>query len=299
MSEFIELDSRYSTTRRVRKIAPEVVEAELKAAHKPEDQFKTILFQPEGEGRTGEGGLRTKGYFKKSSKEKPLITVITVVFNGEKHLEETILSVINQTYDNVEYIIIDGSSTDRTLDIIEKYEHAIDYWVSEQDNGIYDAMNKSCRLSHGNALSFLNSGDRYIGDVLSAIKSIPCLLPCKVQEADGRVWRKLATSPKQGLPTTHQAIIFQNQKILYNTAYKISADYDFFLRHHGDFSLTKTDEAYVLYDNSGFSTQNKLIRNIEILVIIARYFGALRVVKFLMIKANKKLRLLQRWHTST
>ena len=299
MSEFIELDSAYSTTRRLRKVAPEEVEAELKAAQKPEHQFETSLFLPEREGRKGEGGLRTKGLFKKGSDEKPLITVITVVFNGEAHLEETILSVITQTYDNVEYIIIDGASTDGTLEIIRKYEHAIDYWVSEQDNGIYDAMNKSCRLSHGNALSFLNSGDRFIGDVLSAIKSIPCLLPCKVREADGRVWRKLATSPKQGLPTTHQAIIFPNHKILYNTTYKISADYDFFLRHRGDFIQTKTDEAYVLYDNSGFSTQNKLTRNIETVAIISRHFGVLDAVKFLMLRANKKLKLLKKWHTST
>jgi glycosyltransferase involved in cell wall biosynthesis len=159
LNDIITLDERYSTTRRVRQEDPAVIAAELKAAQKPEDQFETLVFLPEGEGRQGEGGLRTQGYFKRSEPEKPLITVVTVVFNGEKYLEETILSVINQTYDNVEYIIVDGASTDGTLDIIRKYEHAIDYWVSERDRGIYDAMNTGAKLAHGDALSYMNAGD--------------------------------------------------------------------------------------------------------------------------------------------
>lgn len=105
------------------------------------------------------GGLRTKGIQKKSEPEKPLITVVTVVFNGEKTLEQTIQSVVNQTYDNVEYIIIDGASTDRTLDIIKKYEDKIDYWQSESDKGIYDAMNKGIGLAKGEFLIFLGADD--------------------------------------------------------------------------------------------------------------------------------------------
>jgi len=96
---------------------------------KLEDKFETVLFLPEGEGRKGQGGLRTQGYFKKSLPDKPLITVITVVFNGEEFLEETIQSVINQTYDNVEYIIIDGGSTDGNLVVVCNYEHVTDYWL--------------------------------------------------------------------------------------------------------------------------------------------------------------------------
>ena len=72
-----------------------------------------------------EGGLQTKGYIKDSTHKKPLITIVTVVYNGQEHLEETILSIINQTYSNVEFIIIDGGSTDNTLKIIQKYSNKL------------------------------------------------------------------------------------------------------------------------------------------------------------------------------
>jgi glycosyltransferase involved in cell wall biosynthesis len=96
----------------------------------------------------------------------PLITVITVVLNGEKTLEGTIKSVISQTYPNVEYIIIDGGSNDGTLDIIKKYEDYIDYWVSEPDEGIYDAMNKGIKVALGSYYVFLGSDDKIIKDWL-------------------------------------------------------------------------------------------------------------------------------------
>ena len=161
ISHMTELNKNYSTTRCVQKMDADLVIAEIKAAHKPEDKFETVLFLPEGEGRKDEGGLRTQGCFKKSEEDKPLITVVTVVYNGEEFLEETIISVINQTYDNVEYIIIDGGSTDGTLDIIRKYEHVIDYWVSENDCGISDAFNKGVILAQGNGIAMLNADDYY------------------------------------------------------------------------------------------------------------------------------------------
>ena len=129
VSNIIYLDERYSTTKLLTKEKPEIVK-------NGGDKFQSVLFLPEVEGRKGEGGLRTKGYFKKSYEGKPLITVITAVFNGEKFLEETIKSVLNQTYDNVEYIVIDGGSTDRTIDIIKKYGGVLRVLVTGADGFI-------------------------------------------------------------------------------------------------------------------------------------------------------------------
>lgn len=101
---------------------------------------------------------------KRAITQLPLITVITVVYNGAKNLEETIKSILNQTYPNVEYIIIDGGSTDGTLDIIKKYEDKIDYWVSEPDEGIYDAMNKGIVVALGDFYTFLGSDDLLVNN---------------------------------------------------------------------------------------------------------------------------------------
>ena len=108
-----------------------------------------------------EGGLRTK---KISRPDKPLITVLTVVFNGATTLTDTIESVKRQRYDNVEYIVIDGGSTDGTIDILRRYDSVIDYWLSEQDRGIYDAMNKGIALSSGEYIGMLNADDMFSGD---------------------------------------------------------------------------------------------------------------------------------------
>lgn len=144
----------YSTTRRLTSEKPACFDT-------PVDGMQTLLKTPDSEQKIAEGGLRLQGLYKTSSEDKPLITVVTVVFNGAVFLEETIKSVIEQTYDNVEYIIVDGGSTDGTLDIIHKYESAIDYWVSEPDQGMYDALSKGFKLSSGSLISYLNAGDLY------------------------------------------------------------------------------------------------------------------------------------------
>ena len=95
------------------------------------------------------------------SNKYPVLSIITVVYNGEKFLERTINSVINQTFSNYEFIIIDGRSTDSTLSIIKKYENRIDYWISEKDNGIYDAMNKGLKIAKGKWINFMNCSDIY------------------------------------------------------------------------------------------------------------------------------------------
>lgn len=179
------LDQKFSTTRLLFK-------EESRINVNLNNNLPTKLFLCAGDRGKVEGGLITKGYFKRGHKnqsdncrisnanmrlgsseelivdwvdnELPLITIITVVFNGEKFLEETIQSVIGQNYPNVEYIIIDGGSTDGTLDIILKYDHAINYWVSENDSGIYDAMNKALFFASGEWVNFMNCGDQFYGE---------------------------------------------------------------------------------------------------------------------------------------
>jgi len=97
------------------------------------------------------------------------ITVVTVCFNALATIETTIKSVVEQKFDNYEYIIIDGGSTDGTVEVIKKHENNINYWISEVDKGIYDAMNKGLKASKGKYVYFLNSGDKFVDDkVLSA-----------------------------------------------------------------------------------------------------------------------------------
>jgi len=157
----IELDSRFSTTRRV-------FESNQSAGiRQKSDAIKSQVI-PVQSNTCRNGGLRSRGYFKGSELTKPLISVITVVYNGREYIERAINSVLEQTYDNVEYLIIDGGSTDGTLDIIEKYDEVVDYWVSEPDHGVYDAMNKGIELFHGDYVLFLGCDD-ILYDVLQEV----------------------------------------------------------------------------------------------------------------------------------
>jgi len=154
VTDFFCLNPKYSTTRIGTK-------ERLRIENDPSSKLQTLLLFPANSKRQGEGGLRTKEYFKRSFNDKPLVSIITIVFNGHKHLEQTIQSVLNQSYDNIEYIVIDGGSTDGTLDIIKKHEHAIDYWVSEPDSGISDAFNKGIIASTGKWINFMNCADHF------------------------------------------------------------------------------------------------------------------------------------------
>ncbi len=120
-----------------------------------------IKNNPASQAHKAEGGLRVQGIYKHSLSNKPLITVITVVFNGAETLHDTIKSVMMQSYDNIEHIIVDGGSSDETADILRQYDHVIDYWISEKDAGIYDAMNKGITRATGDIIGFLNADDLY------------------------------------------------------------------------------------------------------------------------------------------
>lgn len=180
-------------------------------------------------------------------RELPLISVITVVLNGEKYLEQAIQSVINQTYPNIEYIIIDGGSTDGTLDIIRRYEDYIDYWVSEKDNGIYDAMNKGIKLALGQWIGILNSDDRYFSrDLFEKIFVKSRLSNCDVIYGDTLILEefnrensyilrpkrlsKLKYTMAFGHLSAFVSIKVYKTVGLYDIKYKVASDFNFFQR---------------------------------------------------------------------
>ncbi|AZL54036.1 glycosyltransferase [Aliarcobacter skirrowii] len=192
------------------------------------NKCETVLFFPEVENRKAEGGLRTKCCFKESSESKPLISIVTVVFNGVKYLEETIKSVINQKYNNIEYIIVDGGSNDGTIDIIKKYEDKIDYWLSEEDNGIYDAMNKGLEFASGDWIYFLGSDDKLISEGIQSMFKVKRdktsvyygnVIMFSSKEKWGQLYTKIHTM-FYNIP--HQAIFYP--KIYYKNA-KFDLDY--------------------------------------------------------------------------
>ncbi|MHB1530098.1 MAG: glycosyltransferase family 2 protein [Acidiferrobacteraceae bacterium] len=122
-----------------------------------------------------EGGRRTRGDPRQNLQGRPLVSVITVVLNGAVTLEDTIRSVSQQTYGNIEHIIIDGGSGDGTLDLIRKYDAQLDYWLTEPDAGLYDAMNKGIALASGDYVGMLN-GDDIFASAQSVQKIVERLL---------------------------------------------------------------------------------------------------------------------------
>lgn len=118
-------------------------------------------------------GKRSRSHSPPACSIRPLITVIMPVFNGEQSLEASILSVVSQNCDNLEYIIVDGGSTDGTLEILRRHDSSIDYWISEPDRGIYDAMNKGVQLARGRWLYFLGSDDT-LRDSLRVVAQFLC-----------------------------------------------------------------------------------------------------------------------------
>lgn len=216
------------------------------------------------------------------------ISIITVVLNNQNSFSITMNSIIHQKY-LYEWIVIDGGSVDGTLNIIKDNDMYIDYWISEPDIGIYDAMNKGLEKVTGEGIIFLNAGDYFVGDVLQKLNTIPCFLPVKTHNVFGKIVNINIKSYKRGIPNCHQGIVFDNQKIRYDLKYKIAADYDFFLRHHYQSSKIKFNKTngYVYYDNNGFSQQNFKLRDSEIADIIKKNFGIYHYVIFVILAKIK------------
>lgn len=278
MNEVITLDENYSTTRRVIKVDQQNIADLVKQKNKPEHKFETVLFLPQSEGPQGEGGLRTKGFFKKSHNEKPLVTIITVVFNGENDIEETILSVINQTYENIEYIIIDGGSSDGTLNIIKKYENVLDYWISERDRGIYDAMNKGIDLVQGEWINFMNAGDLfYDNNVLSNIfssdnQSFHMIYgnSCFYDEKNNYFINNKTNKLKINLNAINHQSVFINRNVHspFSLEYKLSSDHNLIYKI---FKIKKVRYINIFvckYLIGGLSSNASLIRNEKFLISV-------------------------------
>ena len=183
----IDLNTKYTVP--IGSTAQYITEDQTLVKNGSDPRIQQRLFLPPCSERKGEGGLRGKRYLRKTFPDRPLVSVITIVFNGEKYLEETIRSVINQTYDNVEYIIIDGGSTDRTVDIIKKYEDKLDYWVSEPDRGISDAFNKGISLSSGIIIGIVNADDWYELDAVAQVVSIMKINEIDIVHGQLQYWR--------------------------------------------------------------------------------------------------------------
>ena len=207
----------------------------------------------------------------------PLISVITVVHNDVINIEETMLSVINQNYENIEYIVIDGKSDDGSTEIIKKYEHSIKYWISEEDKGVYDAMNKGIDVAKGDLITFMNSGDRYLTtDVFDEIRTA-CFIPTIYRTHFGNEKYVKVRNIKFSMPYCHQGIVFENRGLIYDLQYKYAAEYDYYLRHNYDL-LPFSTSGKVYYNNRGVSSNSWDARK-ELSLIIKSKFGIFYGVK--------------------
>ena len=251
------------------------------------------------------GGLRTKGYQKLSfglnqrsqlalnqdqAEFLPLVTIITVVYNNELYLEEAINSVINQSYSNLEYIIIDGGSTDQTVDIIRRYEDRLDYWISERDDGLYDAMNKGIALARGEIIGILNSDDLYFETttVAKIVKEYQKVQqPCVIY---GSLYKFAADHPTVSL---HQGDLsdraFQTASILINhptcfvhrslyeefgvfkPEFEVGADRELMMRFHSHHATFINLERAIALFRLGGTTSNQSLSSIINREIIQEY----------------------------
>lgn len=177
---------------------------------------------------------------------QPILSVITVVYNNAADIERTMLSVLNQTYSGIEYIIVDGGSTDGTLQVIEKYKDRIAKLISEKDKGIYDAMNKGLAIATGDYVLFMNSADEffsadtvtnvfatardadiYYGETEMIDQQGNSLGKRRHAAPENFTWRSF----KYGMSVSHQAIYIKRSLAEpYDSQYQLSADIDWILR---------------------------------------------------------------------
>ena len=220
----------------------------------------------------------------------PKLTIITIVYNNVRDIERTINSVINQTYKKIEYIIIDGKSTDGTLDIVEKYSNQISKIVSEPDKGIYDAMNKGLALATGDYVLFMNSGDEIYNEhtVQEVFDSSPGAdIYYGETEMYNDNWESLGrrrheapeqfdwTSFKYGMNISHQAIYIRKSILTpYDLKYKYSSDIDWIIKAAKKSSNIVNVHRYVAkYLVGGMSKKKHRESLKERFQIFTKYYG--------------------------
>ncbi len=207
----------------------------------------------------------------------PLITIVTVCYNSEKTIRDTIESVLNQTYTNIEYILVDGASKDNTVDIIKSYEEKakekgiIYRWISEPDKGIYDAMNKGIDMASGEWINFMNSGDRFRNNLIienifvdREIENVTVIYGDV--ECDYNEFKKLKKANKidkiiKGMPFCHQSSFIDvkfKKRNNYNIESKLAADFDLFLKiYKRKLFFMKVDEVISIIEVGGVSDVNR------------------------------------------
>lgn len=234
----------------------------------------------------------------------PKLSVITIVYNNAKDIERTMLSVLNQSYKNIEYILIDGASTDGTLNIIKKYENRLAKLISEKDKGIYDAMNKGLAQAKGDYVLFMNSGDEIYD--LDTVEKVFATAPNadiyygETEMYDGN-WNSLGQrrhqapetftwrSFKYGMSISHQAIYIKRSLTeSYDLKYKYSADIDWIIKIAKKASNIVNTHLYVAkYLVGGMSKQKHRESLKERFKIFSHYYGFVaNVINHIVIAFN-------------
>ena len=218
------------------------------------------------------------------SQTHPLITIVTVTYNAQDHLEQTIRSIIEQDYPNIEYIVIDGQSNDKTLEIVKKYEQHIHYWISEPDSGIYDAMNKAIDIAKGEWINFMNAGDSFYQR--STIREVSKYFQDENDLISGDIYYISGSEkqyyPAKGLNSIFDGMFCYHQTLFtrthimkhykFNRDYIISSDYDFVLRCYSNGKKFKfLNFPIANFISEGMAETNNIRARIEDLFIISRY----------------------------
>lgn len=222
------------------------------------------------------------------------ISIITVCYNAEKTIERTIRSIINQNYPDIEYVVVDGKSTDKTIEILEKYKNDIGIIVSEKDKGIYDAMNKGIALSSGSYVLFLNADDYlFSSDTIKNLMSVVStehdtdifygnVLMYEDNNGYAKIWKPEPVSSKLLYRSTlpHPSTIFKRslfEKIgMYDDSYKIAADFEFYVRaFRNGAKFRYVDQLVSVFSYGGISTssENKKLTHDEREQILAKHFS--------------------------